>query len=68
MEMREYEVDCWNCHKIIKVEMENGDKRRTANKFFVITCPNCKREWHTKIFEKMVIYPFMLMEKKEGET
>lgn len=63
--MREYEVNCWTCQKIIKIKMKNEDKRRSENGFFKITCQHCKKEFYAKIFEKLVIYPFMLERKGE---
>lgn len=45
--------------------MKNEDKRRSENGFFKITCQHCKKEFYAKIFEKLVIYPFMLERKGE---
>ena len=61
MEMRKYCVGCPGCARTITVEMDRDDERRNADEFFLIACKKCERQWHAKIFERMVAYPFMLM-------
>lgn len=62
--MRAYNVSCPDCMKTIVVKMEAGDKRRNADKFFIIVCEHCGHQWFAKIFETLVTYPHKLSLKE----
>jgi len=63
--MREYTTKCPECLKEISLSLDVTDKRRNSDEFFIIECPHCNRQWHARIFEKLVTYPHKLSRRGE---